>query len=89
MLKRLLRKPFYIIDPSAILRLMNKTKVALIPFVFALSVVGLFIGIVLQISFEPTDQAIAEAKVGKIIMAISIVAFLFAVMLVKTNHRNK
>ena len=68
---------------------MNNTKGVLIPLVFIVSIIGFLAGVMLQISFEPTDQSLAEAKVGKILMAISIVVYLFAWMLVKTNHKNK
>ena len=68
---------------------MNKTKGALTQGVFIVSIIGLLWGVMLQISFEPTDQSLAEAKVGKILMTISIVAFLFALVLVRTKHKNK
>ena len=68
---------------------MNKTKDVLTQVVFIVSIIGFLWGVMLQVSFEPTDQALADAKVGKILMTISIVAFLFALVLVRTKHKNK
>jgi len=68
---------------------MNNTKGVLIPLVFIVSIIGFLAGVMLQISFEPTEEAYADAKLGKFLVKISIVAFIFALLFVKINRGKK
>jgi hypothetical protein len=65
---------------------MSKAKASIIMALFITGAAGLWQGLTMQISFEPTDDSMREARLGNYIIVASLALIIILVVIVKRNH---